>query len=187
MRVSMGICSARQIERRALLRPFDDRAKRVDQTEEINLDFGLGRLAGNRRDRPVRSRPLGAAERFPLVQQLGRRFELLVLEQPPDQRLAWILARIFLCGIGARQQRPRLDVDQRGRHDQELTRHIQIHLLHQIDVLEVLVRDEGDRNVVDVHLMLLDEVQQQVERSFEVLQPNWVGFEDRFELGLFHV
>src|SRR6185295_16058963 len=175
----------RQVDLRPRLRPLDDGAEGGDQAEEIDFDLRLRRLAGDLGDEPVGTRPLRAAQRLALVQQLGRRLELLVLEQAPHQRVARILFRIFLRRIRPRQQHARLDVDQRGRHHQELSRDVEVQLLHQVDVLEVLRRDEGDRDVVDVDLVLLDEVQQQVERSLEVVQPDRVRLEDRFEF-LFH-
>src|SRR6266481_1978686 len=70
---------------------------------------------------------------------------------------------------------------QRGGHHEELARHIEVELLHQIDVREVLVRDEGDRNVAHVHLVLLDEVNQQVERTLECLELDVVRVRRRFE------
>ena len=58
-------------------------------------------------------------------------------------------------------------MNQRRGHHKELPRHVQVHLLHQPEVAEILLRDERDRNVVDVHLVLSNEVQEQVERAFE--------------------
>ena len=92
---------ARQIDLRPLLRALDDGAKRRDQAEQIDFDLGLRRFAGDFRDRSVGPGPLRAAQRFALVQQFGGRLELLVLEQPPHQRFARILVRIFLRRIGA--------------------------------------------------------------------------------------
>ena len=43
--------------------------------------------------------------RLALVQELGRRLELLMLEQPANERVAGILFGIFLGRIGTRQQR----------------------------------------------------------------------------------
>ena len=71
------------------------------------------------------------AQRLALVQQLGRRLVLLVLEQPAHERLARILLGVVLGGIRARQQHPRLDVDERRRHHEELARHVEVQLLHQ--------------------------------------------------------
>ncbi len=118
------------------------------------------------------------------MQQLGRGLEPLMLEQPAHQRLARIFLRILLRRIGPRQQHPRLDVDQRRRHHQELAGDVEVQLLHQVEVLEVLLRDERDRDVVDVDLVLLDEVQQQIERALEVLEADRVVLEDGLELEL---
>src|SRR5262245_10586502 len=74
--------------------------------------------------------------------------------------------------IRARQQQTALDVNQRRRHHQKFTGNIKIELLHQVQILEVLRRDERDWYVVDVHLMLFDQVDQQIERSLERLKPN---------------
>jgi hypothetical protein len=103
-----------------------------------------------------------------LVQQLCRRLELLVLQQPADQGVARILFRLRLLGVLPRQQHLRLDMDQRRGHHQEFAHDVQIQLLHHDDVIEVLLRDERDGNVVDVHLVLLNEVDQQIERSLEL-------------------
>jgi hypothetical protein len=138
-------------------------------TTFLNAEIRLkrSRFADHLGDWSVGPRPLRAAQRFALVQQLRRGLELLVLEQAAHQRLARILLGIFLRRVGARQQHPRLDVDQRRRHHQELPRDVQVHLLHQVDVFDVLRRDQGDRNVVDAQLVPLDQVQQQVERALE--------------------
>src|SRR5262249_47906940 len=175
----------RQVHLRPRLCALDDGPEGADQAEEIDLDLRLRRLAGDLGDRPVGARPLRAAQRLALVQQLRGRLELLVFEQPAHQRLARILFRIFLRRIRTRQEHPRLDVNQRRSHHEELARHVEVQLLHQIDVGEVLLGDEGDRNVVDVDLVLLDEVQQQIERSLEILQADRIRLENGFEL-LFH-
>ena len=41
--------------------------------------------------------------------------------------------------------------------------------------------DDGDRDVVDVDLVLLDQVQQQVERALEVVEADRIRVEDGFE------
>ena len=76
-------------------------------------------------------------------------------------------------------------MDQRRGHHQELPRHVQVHLLHQVDVLDVLRRDERDGNVVDAQLVPLDQVQQQVERPLEVHQADRERLENGLEF-LFH-
>ena len=114
--------------------------------------------------------PLRRPQLLALVQQLGRRLELLVLEQPADERVARIFLLAFDAGrrLRPRQQHLRLDVNQRRRHHEELAGDVEVQLLHQLDGVEILLRDERDRNVVDVDLVLLDQVEQQVERALEV-------------------
>ena len=186
MRSSIGICSdgrytfGRCFERSTTVR------KARDEAEEIDLDFRLRRFAGDFGDRAVGPGPLRAAQRLALVQQFGRGLELLVFEEAPDQGLAWILVGILLRRIRARQEHARLDVDERRRHDEELPRHVEVHLLHQVDVVEILPGDERDRNVVDIELALLDEMQEQIERPFEIIEPDRVGLEDGFEFSVLH-
>jgi hypothetical protein len=109
-----------------------------------------------------------------------------MFEQSADERFARIIVRILLRWIGARQEHARLDVNQRRRHDEELAGNVEIQLLHQVDVFQILLRDQRDRNVVDVDLVPLDQVQQQIERALEDRQPYGIGFENRLELGSFH-
>ena len=71
---------------------------------------------------------------------------------------------------GARQQHARLDLGQRRGHHQVLAGELELHFLHQLDVLHVLARDLGDRDVEDVEVLPADQVQQQVERTFERLE-----------------
>ena len=92
----------RQQHRRALLRALEHAAERGQQAEEIDLELGLVRR--RRRSSATRSSgrvPLRAAQRLALVQQLGGRLELLVLEQPPHQRLARILLGARRPGVGS--------------------------------------------------------------------------------------
>ena len=44
-----------------------------------------------------------------------------------------------------------------------------------LEVLEVLLGDERERDVEDVELVLADQVQQQIERALEVGQRNTEG------------
>ena len=57
------------------------------------------------------------------------------------------------------------------RHSELITSgDVEIELLHQRDRFEVLRGDQRDRNVVDVELVLLDEMQQKIERTFDGLR-----------------
>ena len=75
-------------------------------------------------------------------------------------------------------------MDQRRRHDEELARDVEVELLHQLDRRKVLLRDQRDWNVMDAHLVLSDEVQQQIERSLEHLELDGKRVGRRFEIGM---
>src|SRR6185503_17120096 len=45
--------------------------------------------------------------------------------------------------------------------------------LHELDVLDVLARDLGDRDVEDVEILPPDQVEQQVERPFKRLEEHF--------------
>ena len=92
---------------------------------------------------------------------------------------------VFLRRFGTRQERSRLEVDQRRGHHQELAGDVEIELLHQLDVLEILLRDHRDGDVVDVHLAGANEVQEQIERTLEGIEFDLVGVRRRFEISLF--
>src|SRR5436190_781412 len=72
--------------------------------------------------------------------------------------------------LGTRQQHLRLDVNQRCGHDEEVAGDVEVQFLHQVNRVEVLLRDDGDGNVVDVELVLPDQMLQQIERTLEVLE-----------------
>jgi hypothetical protein len=67
-----------------------------------------------------------------------------------------------------RQQAARLDRHQRRRHDEELAGGVDVDRLQVAQMGEVLVADADQRHLADVHLLLLHQVEQQVERTGEV-------------------
>ena len=69
-----------------------------------------------------------------------------------------------------RQQGDGLDVDQPGRHFQEGRADLEVCLLHPADIVEVLGQKGADLDVGDLHLMAGDQVQEQLQRPFEVFQ-----------------
>src|ERR1700727_1496500 len=89
-----------------------------------------------------------------------------MLEQSVDE----FVAGIFLLFGGririARQQHFRLDVNQHGRHVNEIGGDVHIQLANLFDVCQILRSNLGDGNVVDIDVLLADEVEQQVERTF---------------------
>src|SRR5207249_2729899 len=81
----------RQENFRPQLRALDDRLKRREEAEEIDLDLRLVVVAGNRRHALVWTQPLRRAKLFALVQQSCRRLELLMFEEPAHERVARIV------------------------------------------------------------------------------------------------
>jgi hypothetical protein len=65
-------------------------------------------------------------------------------------------------------------------------RDVEVHLLHQVDVVEVLLRDERDRDVVDVDSCFLIRCRQQVERALEVLQADRDTPREWIRIPVFH-
>src|SRR5439155_27065976 len=59
---------------------------------------------------------------------------------------------------------------------------VEVELLHHLDVIEILLRNGGNRDVVDVHLVFLDEMNQQVQRPLEGVELHRVGVRRRFEV-----
>ncbi len=104
------------------------------------------------------------------VDLLGAELDPLVLEQPARQFRPRILH--FLSGVrlAHRQQHPGLDVDQQRRHQQVFRGQFEVVVADLVDVGQVLARDVGHRDVEDVEVLLADQVQQKVQRTFERLQ-----------------
>ena len=109
-----------------------------------------------------------------IVQVLRRLLEAFVFHQPADQlgaRVTLVLRR----GLGARQEHARLDLGQHGGHHQILGGQFEAQLRHQLHVLHVLVGDDGDRDMEDIQVLALDQVQQQVQRPLEGVEKDLQG------------
>ena len=106
-----------------------------------------------------------------MLQHFGRIFEFFVLQQAIHQLLARIVA-FALSGQGRvlRQQHFGLDVDQGGRHIHKFGAQIDVHLAGLFHVLKILGCNLCDRNVANVDLLPANQVQQEVERAFILLQ-----------------
>ena len=184
----MEICSGGSSTRGRSFRAIDHGLKGRQQAEQIDFELRLVVVARDVGHPLVGALPLSGANLLALVQQAGGRLEFLVLEEPADERIPRILRLALHPGrrFRPRQQHPGLDVNQRRRHDQELARHVQVELLHELNRVQVLRGDERDRDVVDADLVLPDEVQQQVERPLEVIEPDGDRVDRRFEIRMVH-
>ncbi len=100
-----------------------------------------------------------------LAKQILRRKHLVVAKRKQRVRIGF-----------DRKQGFRLPLDQRRRHQEEVRCDIEIQLLHQSHIGEVLVRDLRNRNFRDVELVALDQVEQKVERTFEMVDSDGNGY-----------
>ena len=66
-------------------------------------------------------------------------------------------------------------MQQRRRHHEEFTGHRQVQFLHHRQIVQILLSDQRNRNIVDVDFVFLDEVQKEIERTFEILDLDLVG------------
>ena len=85
-----------------------------------------------------------------------------MLQQTVDQFHARVVELARGIGI-ARQQHLRFDMNEQGSGVNELSRDINVELLHVLNILQVLLGDFRDRDVVDIDVLFADEVEQQVE------------------------
>ena len=103
----------------------------------------------------------------------GHLLEGAVLQQAGEQQVARFEQRhrLGVHQLALRQQAGDLHVEQGRGHDQELGRLIQVLVVVEpAQVRDELVGDGAQRDFGDVHLVLRDEIQQQVERPVEVRQ-----------------
>src|SRR5881392_27215 len=132
--------------------------------EVVQLDDERRRRGGRRLGTEPAPQLLGAPGRR-LAQPLDQLADLLVLEQPPHQ----LGPRIFPLVVSQppRQQHLRLDPQEPRRHLEVVRRLVQPQL---VDHREELIGDLRDRQVGDVELVLVNQVQQQIQGARELLQ-----------------
>jgi hypothetical protein len=64
----------------------------------------------------------------------------------------------------------------KGRGHQEVfPGDIQVENFHQLEILQILLRNEGDGDIEDVQFVLLNKMEQQVKRPFKPLQPEGIS------------
>jgi hypothetical protein len=73
-----------------------------------------------------------------------------------------------------RQKAAALPIEEVRGHDQEFARDLEVQHLECVDEREVLLGDPLQGDLVDVHLVLLHEVKQEIERTFEDLEFDFV-------------
>jgi hypothetical protein len=111
-----------------------------------------------------------------LVEKLRGVFEFFVF----DEALNEFFARVggLLLGRSQRVGREKhfgFDVDEGGGHVDEFGGDVDVLDFELMEIVEVLRSDFGDLNVVNVHLLLLDEIEKQVEGTFVHRDIDFVG------------
>ena len=104
------------------------------------------------------------------LERLGRVLERLALEQARQQEVALLEAQqlfVELELVEAREQAAGLELHQRGGDEQELGGDVEVELLEAVELGDVGVDDLAERDLPELHLLLEDEVEEQVEGSLE--------------------
>jgi len=113
---------------------------------------------------------------LPQRKEAGGVFEFFVFDELTDKFPTRIVVlRIFLGRLlHPRQQGAAFQIHQIGSHHDELGGKVNIEQLEGVDVVEILPGDVFDGNRVDVDLVFFDEVEQEVERTFEDFEADFV-------------
>ena len=88
-----------------------------------------------------------------------------------------LIAIFFLLGLHALvhgQQFAALDEHQRRGHHEKFAGDFEIELAHHLDVFDELRGELGEVDLVNVHLLLLDEIKEQIQRAFKDLELDFV-------------
>ena len=70
-------------------------------------------------------------------------------------------------------------MDERSRQNEVLAGQIEIEGLHHLEMGQVLLRDEGHGDVVDVELVLPDQVKEKIERPLKDVEFDLVAHGDQ--------
>src|SRR5216684_3204227 len=171
-----------QLDPRNFFLPLQDLLENFHQVHERNHQFAFGPFVVVKRF--VRLRPNVFFNLLLLVQKLRRVFKFFVFHQALHQFRPRIAVRLFRPRQRIRRQKHfRLDVNQRSRHINKFRRHIHIQFFQFVQVIQVLRGDFRNLDVVNTHLLLSNQIQQQVEWTFVHRDLNFVG---RFWRASFH-
>ncbi len=134
----------------------------------LQIDFGFHLLTRQLGSFGIRAEHVALEPRH-RVQLLRCALEAFVFLQPADQLCARIVF-VFEVEARPRQQHARLDLGEQRGHHEILGGEFPLQRGHQLDVLHVLAGDLGDFDVEDVEVLAADQIQQQIERTFERLE-----------------
>ena len=104
------------------------------------------------------------------VEHLGDVLERLALDQSGEQQIALLPQGELVVDVAVTlvgQEAASLQFHQGGGDQQELGSDVEVHRLHPLELAQIGVDDPGQVDLVDVHLLAEDQVEEQVERTFE--------------------
>src|SRR6185437_13002798 len=143
---------------------LEDVLEGLDEIHERNDEFAFDFFTGV--ERAVWMRPDVLLDLLLLIKELRGILEFFVLEEAMNE----FIARVFGFARGGEriggQQHLRLDVDERGRDIDEIRGDVYIERFELVEIIEILLGDFGDGNIVDVHLLLANQIEQKIERAF---------------------
>ncbi len=176
---------ALDLKRHLLFVADDDLLENRQQIEDRRADLGVVVV---RFDRAAFEN--GLFDGRTLIKHLSGRLEFLVFKKLIYEFLSRIFKLFFIRRRQriARQQHSRLDLDQRRRHHDKVSRDRDVETFHQPDVFDVFVSDLCDRDVEDIRLLLLDQIQKQIKRPGKLAELD-LQLVARFgnDLGLFFI
>src|SRR5205085_71737 len=87
----------------------------------------------------------------------GRVLERLALEEASQQQVALLEQQLLVevGGVAPGQQAPRLQLHERRRDQEELGGHVEVEVLHALELGQVAVDDAAEGHLVDVDLLAL--------------------------------
>jgi hypothetical protein len=144
---------------------FEDLLEDADKIDERNDKFAFGGFVVV--ESFVGLGPDVFLDLLFLVEELRGVFEFFVFEEALDELFTGIGGLLFGGGEGiGREKHLGLDIDQRSSHVDEFGGDVHIESFELVEVVEILRGDFGNLNIVDIHFLLFDEIEQEVEGAF---------------------
>lgn len=112
-------------------------------------------------------------------------FVALILQETSNEllpRIALLLLALFLLRRWGGEHHARLDVHEGGCHLEILGRYVEVQRPHGVQIAEVLLGHESDRDVEDVQRVGPDHMEQEVERAFPLGEGHREGCVSRHQL-----
>ena len=158
-----------------VLGPLQHLVERLDEVKQGYRQAGIGVFGGERLD--LRIGPDIFLDQPLLLKHFGGVLEAFVFEKPVDQFLPGIFC-VFAVPLESRvagQEHFGFNMNQCRRHVDKFSAQIHVHLAGLLHVRQVLGSDGRDGDVLDVDLLFADEIEQQIEGAFVVLQVDVEG------------